>query len=269
MVMQVIETQWTEIPLVISRSEFAKTHFDYHGGDHVVFGGPTQISGKTQLAFDLLGPTATPDLPAFVAVSKPRDKVTSYYAKRLDYRVVREWPPAKQLKEYFGHKYSGYVIWPRFGDLDRDAQNANEVLGLMLRDLYSQAAGKKPKAGIVVMDDTRDKEKVIGLKHEMTQYLAMSGAMELGLWVFVQKGSQQGDTMISAYSNAQHVFLFKEPTVRGREYYANIGGVDPTYIEWVLEQLGSRQALYIGRRGPVMCIVDSDSPAGEIKDSRR
>lgn len=259
-----VEQNWTEMPVCYPRHYFARYCFDYTPGEHVVFGGPTQISGKTQLAFDLLEFTATPDDPAFVAVSKPKDPVTSYYAKQYDWRVVRQWPPPKQFKEFFGHKYSGYVVWPKFGDLDRDASNAQDILGRMMRDLYAQAAGKKPKHGIVVMDDTRDKEKVIGLKMEMTQYLAMSGAMGLGEWCFVQKGSQQGDTMQMAYPNAAHCFLFYDPTVRGREYYGDIGGVDPDYLDMVLRKLKKRQALYIKRSGPELAIIDSDSKHGKI-----
>lgn len=256
--------QWTELPVCYPRHYFSEYIFDYTSGDHVVFGGPTQISGKTQLAFDLLEFTATPDCPAFVAVSKPRDAVTAYYAKKYGWRVVREWPPPTQLKEIFGKKYAGYVVWPKFGNLDEDPKNANAVLGAMLRDLYAKGAAKKPKHGIVVMDDTRDKEKVIGLKAEMTQYLAMAGAMGLGEWVFVQKGSQQGDTALMAYPNAKHCFLFNDPTTAGREYYGNIGGVDPYYIEWVLPQLKKRQCLYVCRNGPELAIVDNDSRHGKI-----
>lgn len=257
-------SEWMELPDVIPRHYFAQYCFDYGPGDHVVFGGPTQISGKTQLAFDLLEYAATPECPAYVAVSKPKDPVTAHYAALYKWKVVRNWPPQKEMREYFGHKYSGYVVWPKFGDLDNDADNAYDVMGRMMRDLYSKAADKKSKHGIVVMDDTRDKEKVIGLKHEMTQYLAMSGAMGLGEWCFVQKGSQQGDTALMAYPNAKHVFLFHDPTISGQQYYSDIGGVDPDYIMFVLKRLKSRQCLYIHRSGPELCIVDSDSRQGKI-----
>jgi hypothetical protein len=258
------------MPAVISRPEFAQHHFDYHPGDHVVFGGPTQISGKTQLALDLLGEVATVDCPAYVGVSKPKDKVTTHYAAKYDWKIVREWPPPKGLKEFFGKKYSGYVVWPHFGDLYADREHVQQVLGSMISERYGASAkSKKSKYGILVMDDTRDKSKVVRLDYEMSTVLAMAGAMGLGEWCFVQKGSQQGDTALMAYPNAAHVFLFKDPTTRGSSYYGDIGGVDPAYIEGVLTNLAPRQALYIGRRGPVVCIVDSDSPEGEIRDRTR
>lgn len=257
---------WTELPVLVPRPQFAK-EWDYHEGEHVVFGGPTQISGKTQLAFDLLGEVATEECPAFVAVSKPKDKVTSHYAKLYDFKVVSEWPPPKGIKEFFGHKYRGYVIWPKFGDLYRDRDKVHDVLGQLIAERYGVSArSKKPKHGILVMDDTRDKSKVVQLDYEMSTVLAMAGAMGLGEWCFVQKGSEQGETARMAYPNAAHVFLFRDPTARGRDYYADIGGVDSDYLEFCQQSLQPRQALYIGRKGPVMCIVDSDSPEGEIRD---
>lgn len=256
---------YTEMPVVISRPEFARTYFHYTAGDHVVFGGPTQISGKTQLAYDLLGCVATVDCPVYVGVSKPKDPVTSHYAKLYDWRIVQEWPTPPHMKQVFGHKYTGYVIWPHFGDLYKDREIVQKVLGELIAERYGASArSRKAKHGILMMDDTRDKEKVAGLKYEMTTVLTMAGAMGLGQWSFVQKPSQAGDTALMSYSAAKHWFLFKEPTASAREYYGQIGGVDPNYIEHVIANLGPRQAFYICRNGPTMAIVDSDSPQGKI-----
>src|SRR5215831_6166307 len=146
-----------------------------------------------------------------------------------------------------------------------DRENVRVVLAAMLAERYGASArAKKAQHGIVMMDDTRDKSKVVGLDYEMTTYLTMAGAMGLGEWVFVQKGSQQGDTALMSYPNAAHMFFFKDPTTKGQQYIADIGGVDPYYIEWVLPQLKPRQALYIRRAGPELAIVDSDSRHGKI-----
>jgi hypothetical protein len=263
--MAVRDMAYSEMPVVISRPVFAERHFDYTAGDHVVFGGPTQISGKTQLAYDLLGSVASETCPVYVAVSKPKDPVTSHYARKYDWRIVDEWPTPKQVKEVFGHKYTGYVIWPKFGDLYKDRVKVQEVLGALIAERYGASArSRKNVHGILMMDDTRDKEKVVGIKYEMTTVLTMAGAMGLGQWSFVQKPSQAGDTALMSYSAAKHWFLFKESTASAREYYGQIGGVDPHYIEFVLQNLGKRQAFYICRNGPTMCIVDADSPEGKI-----
>ena len=257
---------YTEMPVTFSRPVFSARYFDYTPGDQVVFGGPTQISGKTQLAYDLLGDVATPDCPVFVAVSKPKDPVTSHYAKLYDWRIVDDWPQPRHVRELFGgHKYTGYVIWPKFGDLYKDRAKVQAVLGALIAERYGASANsRKPVHGILMMDDTRDKERVVGLRYEMTTVLTMASAMGLGQWSFVQKPSQAGDTALMAYSGAKHWFLFREATASAREYYGKIGGVDPAYIEFVLANLKARQAFYIGRNGPVMAIVDSDSPQGKI-----
>ena len=255
------------MPEVISRPVFYRYVWSYNPGEHVVFGGPSQISGKTQLALELLGFTVSVEMPAYIAVSKPRDKVTSYFAKLYNWKITREWPPSRGVREFFGKKYTGYVVWPHFGDLYGDRDKVATVLGKMIADRYGASARSskdKPVNGIIVADDTRDKEKVLGLKLEMTIVLAMAGAMGLGLWVFVQKPSQAGDTALMAYSSGNHWFIFHDSTVTGRDYYADIGGIDPDYMAWVIERLGPRQALYICRDGPYCCIVDSDSPVGKI-----
>lgn len=257
------ETVTWQMPVVIPRHDFARDYFDYTPGQHVVFSGPTQASGKTQLAFDLLQYAATEECPVYVAVSKPKDAVTSYYAKQYGWKIVRTWPPPNRLPGT--KKPKGYVVWPHFGDLHSDRERVRQVLSLMLAERYGASArSKKPMHGIMMLDDTRDKSKVIGLDYEMTTYLTMAGAMGLGAWIFVQKGSQQGDTALMAYPNAGHLFIFQDPTAGGREYISNIGGADPAWIEWVLPQLEKRQCLYIRRNGPVFAIVDADSRHGKI-----
>src|SRR6266536_3532650 len=97
--------------MVVPRQEFASQRFHYKDGEHVVFGGPTQ-KGKTTLAFDLLEYCATPESPAYVAVSKPTDKTTANAGARLGYRRVSEWPPNRTVKEMFNGTPPGYLIWP-------------------------------------------------------------------------------------------------------------------------------------------------------------
>src|ERR1700744_4694362 len=68
---------------VIPRKDFCMNRWDYSPGQHVLFAGPTQRAGKTTLAFQLLEYTASPEMPAYVAVSKPSDKVSSTEGARL------------------------------------------------------------------------------------------------------------------------------------------------------------------------------------------
>lgn len=239
---------------VIPRHEFARERFDYKPGQHVVFGGPSQ-NGKTSLAFDLLQYTATPDLPAYISVSKPQDPVTAKRGKELEFRKVDNWPPPAQVKDFFGDKPRGYLVWPKFGDLHGDVENAYRVTSLLLQERYSAGAKGKAK-GILVLDDTYVKSKVLGLDRSMTTLHAMAGAMGLGCWTFVQKPTGAGETPIMAYGACEYAFLFRDPDKRSRQRYDEIGGFDPGYVAQKVMSLEQYQCLCLKRTGRYMCIVD-------------
>lgn len=240
---------------VFPRQEFVNERFSYKAGQHVVFAGPSQ-NGKTTLAFDLLEVSASPNLPAYVVVSKPADKVSAERGKELNYRRVSEWPPQTTVKEIFDGKPSGYLIWPKFGDMDTDVANASRVTRDFLASAYANGAhGKK---AIMVLDDTYLKSRVLGLDREMTTIHAMAGAMGIGAWTFVQKVTGAGETTLIAYSSAEHLFLFNEPNENYRKKFGEIGGVDPKKVEAAVMSLDKKrfQCLYIRRTGRHLCVVD-------------
>lgn len=248
------EEIWT--PEVIPREEFASERFWYEPGQHVLFAGPTQRAGKTTLAFKLLEYTATEKCPAYIAVSKPRDPVTQEEATRLGYRFVTEWPVPVRVKDLWAReKPRGYVIWPKFGDIDADQESASQITAALLRDRYAQ--GVKNKQGILVLDDTVVKSKLLGLDRYMTTHLAMAGAMDVGGWYFVQKPTDSGRAAVWAYGNSEHVFLSNDPDKRNRNRYDEIGGFDPHQIDAISQTLKPFQFLYIKRTGGHICIVDS------------
>lgn len=239
----------------IGREEFASERFDYKPGQHAVFAGPTQRAGKTTLAFKLLEYTATPQCPAYIAVSKPSDPVTRSEGERLHYRFTEDWPAEPKIGEIWGGRPSGYIIWPRFGDMDKDADNAARITSKLLRDRYAQ--GVRGKHGILVCDDTVVKSKLLGLDREMTTHIAMAGAMKVGGWYFVQKPTDSGRAAIWSYGNSDHIFISKDPDKRNRVRYDEIGGFDPHQVSAISQHLKPYQFLYMGRRENVMCIVDS------------
>jgi hypothetical protein len=248
---RVIET-WR--PAVVPRGYFTRDIFatNYEAGQHVLFAGPTQMAGKTTLAFQLLEYVATPEMPAYVAVSKPDDPVTYREMKRLGYRLVRTWPVPRKVQELWGGKPSGYVIWPEFGDIDEDAEKAAAVTGALLRDRYAQ--GVKKKKGILVCDDTVVKSKLLGLDRYMTTHIAMAGAMKLGGWYFVQKPTDSGKASLWAYGNSAHIFLSKDLNRKNRIHYDNFGGHNPHLVEDISGTLNPYEFLYLNNKGE-MCIV--------------
>lgn len=244
---------------VIPRRLFAQSYWRYKPGEHVAFGGPTQ-RGKTTLAFDLLEYTATPELPAYVSVSKPDDNTSAQRGAKLEFRRVSEWPPPPSFNEVIlREKPSGYLVWPKFGDMDKDVVNASNVTRALMMERYSAGArGKKKAKGILVMDDTMIKAKVLGLDREMTTILAMAGAMGIGLWTFVQKPTDSGRTAVWAYSQSEHIFIAKDKDARSVMRYDEIGGQDPRLVAAILPTLKPYQFVYLKQTEGYLCIVDAD-----------
>lgn len=241
---------------VIPRLEFCQSRWTYNDGQHVVFAGPTQRAGKTTLAFQLLEYTATPQRPAYVAVSKPTDKVTTEQGARLGYRRVDTYPFPPKFKELLKEgKPSGYLIWPDMRDPNTAMQNASAVTSRLIDGVY--ADGAKNRKAILMLDDTVTKSKVLGLDRQMVMVITMSGAMGVGGWFFVQKPSDAGKAALWSYPNAEHVFISKDPVKRNRDYYSDIGGFDSNQVGRVSMSLKPYQFLYLERTHGYMCIVDS------------
>jgi hypothetical protein len=241
---------------IIPRKRFAEKHFYYKPGQHLVAGGPT-TKGKSTLMFDLLEYTATPELPAYVAVSKPNDSTTAKYGKKLNFRTVNEWPTTKKLNELFNGPPPGYLVWPKFGNMDKDVAECARITRALIQDRYAAGARGKGK-GILIMDDTMVKSKVMKLDDDMVTILAMSGAMGLGLWAAVQKPTDSGRTSLWSYNASDHVFLTHDPVSDNQKRYGEIGGVDPKLIVGVTKDLKPFQFLYINRPEGWICVVDKD-----------
>lgn len=239
---------------VFTRQEFGARRFDYRSGEHVVFGGPTQ-QGKTTLAFGLLEYVATPERPAYVAVSKPRDRVSEREGRRLGFRRVSEWPPVKHVKEYF-EKPRGYLVWPQFGNIDEDVERCAIVTARLLGDRYTAGArSKSEQAGILVMDDTMVKAKIMGLDRQMVTILAMAGAMDLGLWVFIQKPTDSGRTALWSFENTTHLFMTKGGDARMLKRYLEIAGEHGPDVKRIVPTLKPFEFLYLHKYEGYLCIV--------------
>jgi hypothetical protein len=245
------------MPERFSREVFSREIFPaaYKDGQHVVFAGPTQMAGKSTLAFTLLEFVATPDRPAYVAVSKPKDPVTSREMKRLRYRLVRTWPAPRKVQEAWEGKPPGYVIWPEFGDIETDADKASGIFKMLLADRY--ARGVKNDKGIIMCDDTVVLSKLMHLDRIMTTHIAMAGAMGIGGWYFVQKPTDSGQASVWAYGNSAHKFISHESDARNRRRYDEISGFDTSLVANIARELNPYEFLYLNNKGE-MCIVEAD-----------
>jgi len=241
---------------VVGRQDFRENKFYYKPGQHVVFAGPTQRAGKTTLAFTLLEYVASPDLPVYVAVSKPTDKVTAQEGARLGYRRVDTYPFPPKARELLKEgKVPGYLIWPDMRDPQTAMTNAYEITSRLIDGVY--ADGAKGRKGILYLQDTVTKSQVLGLDRQMVMIITMSGAMGIGGWFEVQKPSDAGKAARWSYPNAEHMFISKDPVKRNRDYYSDIGGFDSNVVGKISLSLKPYQFLYLERTHGYMCIVDS------------
>lgn len=242
---------------VISRRDFLREwHNDYGRGQHVTFIGPTQ-RGKTTLSHQLLGQSVSPKHKCVILAGKPpkRDRVMTDAAKKLNLRIVDEWPPGYSFKD---RKRNGYVLRPHqtLTDLERDHANIQKQYRAALMGNYSS-----DKPVITVVDEAHHVQNDLKLKREYEAPL-MRGAPDNAVWSLIQRGRYM---TYLAYDAPEHLFIFFDPDRANQARYSDIGGVDPDYISAIIENLKTyrtntgqtiSECLYIRRSGPELFIVD-------------
>jgi hypothetical protein len=225
------------------REEFLTERWDYNLGEHVTFLAPTQW-GKTTLAYELLQVTAHKEVPAVVLVMKPRDRTVDNWAAKLDYRIVKTWPP-NQFKE----KKEGYVLWPKHQyDPEKDDPKLYREFRRAILDCYKR--GNR----ILFADETYGLTAELKLTKELITVWTRGASMGCGLWAATQKPSH---IPLQAYSQAEHIFFGNDPDARARIRFSEIGGIDPDFIYYHVSQLNKYEWLYVRRTGPVACIVSA------------
>lgn len=230
----------------VTRREFIDLMWRPGPGEHVTFIAPTQ-NGKTTLAFELLDACATPRVPAMVLVMKPRDPTVTRWNKRLGFRLVRTWPPG-QVRSLFEQKPRGWLLWPRMTkDVDANNYECWRQFKPALQDAYW--SGNR----IVFADELFGLTNILKLGTVIEAIYTQGAGMGVGLWAAVQKPTH---VTRHAYSQAEHLFLGKDPDKDVRKRYAEIGGMDTEAILYNIGKLKKYEWLYI-RRSP-----SDDDPEG-------
>lgn len=232
---------------IFGRRHFIERRFAYQPGHSATFIGPNGF-GKTHLAYELLAQVANPKHPAICLVKKPKDDLITAVGKELGYRLVHEWPPP--LSIWKPRRPPGYLVWPKTTFTLADRAHKSAVFESALIDSYKR--GNR----IIYVDDAYGIAHILQLKEVMTELWTEIRSMKGGLWAAFQRPVFVPPW---AYSEAEHLFLFKSTDKRARERYAEIGsGIDPDMIKDVVIRLEKFQCLYIRRTGPKMCVIDRD-----------
>lgn len=234
-----------------SREEFLDRYWDYEPGQHVTILGPTR-DGKTQLAFDLLDRTATPQLPFAALVCKPNggDATVARYARKFKVKTVRDWPPPLPLP--FTKPRRGVVVWPKYNtkQLDWTEWNQHRVFETCMADAFDK------RNRIIFADELAWIAKELGLARRTSHIHMQGGGLGVGLWACSQRPV---DIPRHAYSQAEHMFMSRDRDRDSRKRYTEIGGVEPHLIYHNLDRLRKYEWLYIKRTAPDDALTN-DSP---------
>jgi hypothetical protein len=228
------------------RDTFLTQVWDYQAGEHVTVLAPT-TGGKTHLSFQLLGMSATPELPAVVMVMKPRDKATEQWTKKLDFLTVRDWPPPKTKSLFRERPPRGWTVWPpHVYDPSIDDPRHRAVFRRVILDSYKK--GNR----ILFADETYSLEEELELSTELRTVWTKGASMGCGMWA-----ASQRPAYISKWAyQAHHLFLGKDPDEDTQRRLSEIGAaVDPGKVRYLIARLEKWEFLYINRDDAGMCIV--------------
>ena len=235
-------------PLVIDRAEFLGQtdlpgRWQHQAGQMVTILGPTG-SGKTQLAYQLLGVTARPTLPGVVMVPKPKDDTADEWMPLLGFQKARTWPP---VQPPWKAKPPGWVVHPKFTfDEDKDDDMMRDLFRTVIRDSYKR--GNR----ILFADEVALLSEDLNLGRTLSSVWRGGRSMGCGVWAASQRPAYIPRL---AYSMAEHLFLADDPDLQTRKRYGEIGGIDPKMVVGVLSELPKFHFLYFRRTGRRRCVV--------------
>ncbi len=118
------------------RDFFLERVWEYNPGERVSILGPSG-AGKGVLSFQLLEATVTPQIQPVIFVTKGRDETIETWAKGLDYKIIKTWPP--RFNPFESTPPAGYVLWPE--EDPNDYQNTLRIQRAIfvraLNDIYN------------------------------------------------------------------------------------------------------------------------------------
>lgn len=253
---------------------FRTRKFDYGAGHHVGIFGPTQIAGKTTLAYALLeavllmpgAGSYQPEINATTFCMKHQDRVIAHWTGRLGFREIQAFAPPRA--PLFGQKPPGQTLWPHQSLSDPIGDNEllqrEFVKGVVWNRLHTPSISHLNELYGLLAELSKPKDRqgrpMVPMRPLLVAVVTRDSVAGHGAWYESQKASgTQGHPIDGFFFNsAEHMFLSKDGVKANRQRYADIAcGIDPESIERETLKLEKHSWLYIRRSGPEWAVVDA------------
>jgi hypothetical protein len=235
----------------LPRQEFLDDYWQYEPGQHVLIVGPTQKSGKTHLAFQLLEQSVRPSLDTTVFCMKPKDRTVANFSDELGFKEIGKWPP---VKHFWQDEPPAYTLWPRHSfDVAKDNEHIRSEFRKAMMDGY------KKGNSLLFLDEIYGIVAELKLQEELLAILTRGGGMGCGAWMATQKPSGTTGNPLPGFvfNSPTHMFLAPDNVKANREKYADLAGnFDPKEVEQITLGLNRYEFLYLRADG-AKCVISA------------
>jgi hypothetical protein len=252
---------------VVERQAFVQRFAKEYTPSHLTMIGPTQ-RGKTTLCFQLLGAIhkAHPNMSVVVLHGKikGRDPTMEEWAKKNNYRIIRQYPPSPSARpKHWKRNVNGYILRPlKKGDIpaSEEEKQLKTEYAKALRANYHFTHKKKVK--ITLVDERAQADKDLRLTDQLDAPL-QRGLPHNPEWNNIQRGAW---VSYHCYDAPEHMFIYHDDHESNRKRYSEFGCADPEVIFRLVSKLKTKksktggtisQCLYMRRSDRYMCIVDT------------
>lgn len=210
----------------VSWDEFLANHFEWKQGQHVTLIGPTG-QGKTTLAKAILKQRKY----VLMLVTKRHDPLIGEF-KSAGYRVVREWVHSH-------HSHPKVLLHPPYLRREpREAEQLRQFKHALDRVFDEGSWTVYLDEGPYVIEELRLIKKIKRLWQEGRSSK-----------ITVVTGAQRPRFLpLAAYSQATHLFFWRNQDESDSKRLGGLGGLDRKRIERTVASLGEFEVLYVNTR---------------------
>ena len=218
----------------VAWDKFLNERFYWQQGEHVSLIGPTG-GGKTTLALSLLHRRKL----VCIVATKPRDDtVTDFMKANREYRRIKHFGERHDLDKRV-------ILWPPYTSGDPKQIMAGQRVAI------NHALGEMFRTGkwCLFADEVRYLTNNLGLKEWMDLYWLQARSLKLSVVAATQRPAW---VPLEMYSQATHLFFWKDNDERNLKRIAGLGSMNPRDIVTEVRSLDKHEVLYVNTRNDDM-----------------